>query len=117
MRELMTMLKLALGALAVLAITPAAGAATQQNPFAKESVVLNLRHIDLATVEGQRTLAIRVDHAARDVCGDRLDTIHLALEAQARSCRAAVTADVRAQIEAKTADAGTSPRPMQLALR
>jgi len=110
------MLKLALGALAVLAVAPAAGAATQQNPFAKDSVVLNLRNIDLATVEGQRTLAIRMDHAARDVCGERLDRIHLAMEAQARTCRAAVVADVRSRIEARTADAGTS-RSMQLALR
>ncbi|RYD19701.1 MAG: UrcA family protein [Lysobacteraceae bacterium] len=111
------MLKLALGALAALAIAPAAGAAYQENPLAKDSVVLNLKNIDLATVDGQRTLAIRMDNAARDVCGDRLDRIHLALEAKARSCRTAVIADIRTRIEARTADAGHAPRAVQVALR
>jgi UrcA family protein len=116
MQEKMMMSKLALGSLAVLALAPATGAMAQQNPFAKESVVLDLRNIDLATVEGQRTLAIRVDHAARDVCGDRLDRIHLAMEAQARSCRAAVADDVRSRIEARTTSVEGS-RGTQLAMR
>ena len=111
------MMKLAFGALAVLAMAPAVVATTPQNPFVKDSVVLDLKRIDLATVEGQRTLAIRVNQAARDVCGSRLDTIHLALEDQARACRAAVVADVRARIEARTADAGQSSGAALGALR
>jgi UrcA family protein len=116
MQEMM-MLKFAFGALAALAMAPAAIAATPQNPLVKESVVLDLRKIDLATVEGQRTLAIRMDQAARDVCGSRLATIHLSLEEQSRSCRAGVVADVRARIEARTADAARASRSVQVASR
>ncbi len=111
------MLKLALGALAVLAIAPAVGATSPQNPFAKDSVVLNLRNIDLATVEGQRTLSLRMNQAARDVCGHDLATIHLAMEDQARSCQAAVVADISAQIQARSALAERTSRPVQVAMR
>jgi len=106
------MLKLALGAFATLAMAPAVAAAVPENPLVKDAVVLDLKNIDLATVSGQRTLAIRMDQAARAVCGSGLATIHLALEDQARSCRAEVVADVRSRIEARsgaaTADAGRS---------
>lgn len=111
------MSKFALGALATLTMAPAVVAAPPPNPLAKTAVVLDLRKIDLATVEGQRTLAIRMDQAARDVCGDKLATIHLSLEEQARACRAEVIADVRARIEARTADAGRPSRSIQVALR
>ena len=86
------MLKLALGALATLAMAPAVSAAVPENPLVKDAVVLDLKNIDLATVSGQRRLAIRMDQAARAVCGSGLATIHLALEEQARTCRAEVVA-------------------------
>ena len=115
------MLKLALGALATLAMAPAVAAAAPENPLVKDAVVLNLKNIDLSTVSGQRSLAIRMDQAARAVCGSGLATIHLALEDQARTCRAEVVADVRSRIEAHgattTADAGRPSRTVLASLR
>ncbi|MFN3820134.1 UrcA family protein [Blastomonas sp.] len=81
----------------------ATGAVAAENPFARDQVILNLQDLDLATADGQQRLAIRVDQAARAVCGERLSGIHLALEAKAQECRAAVVADVRQQIETRLA--------------
>jgi UrcA family protein len=105
------MLKLALGALATLAMAPTVTAAVPENPLVKDAVVLDLKNIDLATVSGQRSLAIRMDQAARAVCGSGLATIHLALEEQARTCRAEVIADVRSRIEARGAATTAAVRP------
>lgn len=91
---------------AIMTITPAY-AATDDNPFAADQTVLSLRGLDLATVDGQQRLAIRMDQAARTVCGEGMSTIHLALDAQARSCRADVFADIRSRIAVATA--ATSP--------
>lgn len=102
-------MKIGFVALAALAFaTPALAA--DENPFAQDSAVLNLKDLDLATAEGQQRLAIRIDQAARTVCGDHVASVHLALEAKARDCRAAVIADVRSQIEARTAMASTSAK-------
>lgn len=112
------MMKAALAALAAVALTSPLLAQTTDNPLAKDKVVLDLRKLDLASVEGQRLLAIRMDQAARDVCGDRLSTIHLSLEEQSRACRADVIADIRSRIEARTASAArVSDAPVQVALR
>lgn len=100
-------MKTGLLAFAALALATSASASTE-NPFAQDQAVLQLGGLDLSTAEGQQRLAIRMDHAARSVCGERLSGIHLDLEAKSRECRAAVIADVRAQIEMRTADAGTS---------
>ena len=101
------MLKAVCAALAACAIAPALCAAPgPASPLVKSSTILKLSGVNLATAEGQRTLAIRMDQAARDVCGDRLATIHLALEAQSQACRAEVKADIRSRIEQRTADAG-----------
>ena len=96
-------MKTVLAALAALSFASAACAATGDNPLAKDSTVLRLNGIDLATADGQQRLAIRTDQAAREVCGDHLATIHLALEEQARACRAEVAANIRRQIETRTA--------------
>jgi len=102
------MMKAGLLALATFAFaTSAAAATTEDNPFAAEQAVLSLKGIDLSTADGQQRLAIRMDNAAAAVCGDRLATVHLELEAKARECRAAVIADVRAQVEARLAKAAT----------
>ena len=112
------MMKAALVTLASIAAASAAIAAPPQNPLAKDQVKLDLRNLDLATVNGQRLLAIRMDQAARDVCGDRLATVHLALEAQSRACRADVLADIRSRIESRVAQVGrTSATPVQVALQ
>lgn len=105
-------MKIGIAALAVVAFATSASAATPENPFAQEKTVLKLTGIDLATANGQQRLASRIDQAARAVCGDRVSGLHLALEAKAQACRAAVTADVRAQIEARMAMAKA---PVQLA--
>lgn len=97
-------MKSGLVALATFAFAlSATGAVAAENPFARDQVILNLQDLDLATADGQQRLAIRVDQAARAVCGERLSGIHLALEAKAQECRAAVVADVRQQIETRLA--------------
>jgi UrcA family protein len=100
----MTMKKglLVLGACTLLTSVSAAAA---ENPFAKDEAVLRLSGLDLSTAEGQQRLAIRMDQAARAVCGDRLASVHLAADAKAQECRSAVIADIRTQIEARTANA------------
>jgi UrcA family protein len=103
------MMKTALVALAAVAFATPALASTAENPFAEDKAVLNLRGLDLSTAEGQQRLAIRMDQAARAVCGDRVATVHLALEAKAAECRTAVVAEVRAQVESRLAKAGKAP--------
>ena len=109
-------MKLGLAALAaVLAATPAL-AAPGGNPFSADSAVLNLRGLDLTTVDGQQRLAIRMDQVANTVCGEKLSSVHLALGAQARECRADVIADIRTRIAAATA-ARSEAHGTQLAMR
>lgn len=105
-------MKMALAAVAALAFATPAIAAATENPFAQDQAILNLKDLDLSTADGQQRLAIRMDQAARSVCGERLSGIHLAVEAKAQQCRTAVIADVRAQIEARTA---MVKAPVQLA--
>jgi UrcA family protein len=104
-------MKTALVAFAALALATSASASATENPFARDQAVLQLKGLDLSTAEGQQRLAIRMDQAARSVCGERLSNVHLDVEAKARSCRAAVVADVRSQIEARMAYAPTASRP------
>ena len=94
-----------LAALAAFALATSASAAVAENPFAQDQAILNLKGLDLSTADGQERLAIRIDQAARAVCGDGLASVHLAVEAKAQACRTAVVADIRSQIEARTADA------------
>ncbi|MDB5726199.1 MAG: hypothetical protein JWQ16_2953 [Novosphingobium sp.] len=107
-------MKFALVALAAVAFATPAIASTIDNPLAQDSVMLNLKGLDLATADGQQRLAIRMDQAARAVCGDQVAAVHLALEAKAQECRAAVVADVRTQVEARLAAASTN-KPVQFA--
>ncbi|GFM28932.1 uncharacterized protein PY1_contig-06-172 [Novosphingobium sp. PY1] len=104
------MMKIGLAVLATFAFATTAYAAPAENPFAKDEAVLTLKGIDLTTPEGQERLAIRMDQAARAVCGDRLAGVHLALEAKAQECRTAVIADVRSQIETRSAMVPASDR-------
>ena len=101
-------MKFGLVALAAVAFAAPALASTTENPLAEDKAILNLKGLDLSTADGQQRLAIRIDHAARAVCGDRVAAVHLALEAQAQDCRAAVVADVRTQVEARMAAAATA---------
>ena len=97
--------------LAACAMASSAAAATN-DPFVEDSATLRLDGLDLSTVEGQQRLAIRMDDAARAVCGDRLAHVHLAVAAQARECQTAVKADIRSQIEERMA---ANPAPTRLA--
>ncbi|MFN3474372.1 MAG: UrcA family protein [Blastomonas sp.] len=108
-------MKTGLLALATVAFALSAGGAaasensTAENPFAKDKAILNLQDLDLSTADGQQRLAIRVDQAARAVCGENLASVHLSAHAKAQECRTLVAADVRSQIEARLARApGTS---------
>lgn len=97
-------MKIGLAAFAALAFATSASAApTSENPFAQDKAILNLKGLDLATADGQQRLAIRMDNAARAVCGERVASVHLDLESQAQDCRTAVLANVRTQIEARVA--------------
>lgn len=91
-------------------VSAAAATTTNDNPFAKDKAILRLNGLDLATADGQQRLAIRMDQAARAVCGDRLSTVHLALAERARECRTAVIANIRSQIETRMADAAKAPK-------
>lgn len=108
-------MKFALVALATVALATSASAATPENPFAKDQAILNLSDLNLSTADGQQRLAIRMDQAARAVCGDNVASVHLALESKARDCRTSVVADIRAQIETRMAANGTSARFASLA--
>ena len=111
-------MKIAIAALAAISFGSAACAAVADSPFGKESAVLSLSGIDLSTADGQQRLAIRVDQAARAVCGDNLANIHNELEARARECRADVAEQVRSQIEARhTADASAKSAVQVASLR
>ena len=109
-------MKIGFAALAALTLS-APALATGQNPFAADKVVLTLKGLDLGSVDGQQRLAIRIDQAARAVCGDRVATIHLDLENQSRACRHEVTADIRSRIEQRTADASGSQAGSVTALK
>lgn len=108
-------MKIGLLVLAACAVAAPATAGTTTNPFAADSAVLRLNGLDLSTAEGQQRLSIRMDQAATAVCGDRLASVHLALGERTRECKTAVVADIRAQIEARMANAAPASRT-QLAL-
>lgn len=84
-------------------LTASSAWASPADPFVQPSAELKLDGIDFATVEGQNRLAIRMDNAARAVCGDRLASVHLDAARSARECRATVVADIRTQIEQRMA--------------
>ncbi len=107
-------MKTGLVALGAFALAISASASATDNPFAKDKVTLNLKGLDLSTADGQQRLAIRMDQAARAVCGDQLASVHLDLERKAQGCRTAVIADVRAQIENRSARAAIAS-PVHLA--
>jgi UrcA family protein len=109
------MMKIGIVALAALMVTAPAFAAPRDNPFSEDSAVLDLRGLDLTSVEGQQRLAIRMDQAANTVCGEGMSSIHLALGAQARACHADVIANIRSRIAAATA--ANSTKANQLASR
>lgn len=109
-------MKIGIAALAALMVAAPAFAAPRDNPFSADSAVLDLRGLDLASVEGQQRLAIRMDKVANIVCGEGMNSIHLALGAQARACHTDVIADIRSRITAATAVA-SSAKPDQLAMR
>jgi UrcA family protein len=111
------MVKAWLATAAAMTLAAGVGAAAPENPLARDKVVLDLRHIDFATVEGQRRLAIRMDQAARAVCGDRLDTVHLDMAANSRACQADVVADIRSRIEARAVADARPAVPVRLASR
>lgn len=98
-------MKKGLWVLGACALATSVSAAATDNPFARDETILRLDGLDLSTADGQQRLAIRMDNAARTVCGDRLASVHLAADTRARECRTAVIADIRAQIESRMADA------------
>ena len=110
-------MKIGLAALAAIAFATSASASTIQDPFVQDKAILRLKGLDLSTTEGQQRLAIRMDSAARSVCGERLARIHLSVEKQASECRTAVLANVRAQIEARTAETATGSQTRLASLR
>ncbi|EQB09888.1 UrcA family protein [Novosphingobium lindaniclasticum] len=105
------MMKFAVLALASFAFAASASAATGENPFARDQAVLQLKGLDLATAEGQQRLAIRMDQAARSVCGEKMANVHLAAERKAQDCRSAVLAEIRGQIETRRAEAIPASAP------
>ena len=72
-------MKIGIAALAAISLGSAAFASTADSPFGNDTAVLSLSGLDLKTADGQQRLAIRVDQAARAVCGENLATIHAEL--------------------------------------
>jgi len=105
-------MKVGLAAMAALLATTPVFAAPGVNPFSADSAVLDLGGIDLASVEGQKRLAIRMDDVANKVCGEGLSRVHLALGAQTRGCRADVIADIRGRVAAATAARASDGRTL-----
>lgn len=110
-------MKIGLAVLAALAFATPALAGTTENPFAEDKAILNLRGLDLSTSEGQQRLAIRMDQAAGAVCGTDLAALPLSAQAKAQECRTAVIADVRSQIEARSAMAAPASAKQLAVLR
>ncbi|MXP25802.1 UrcA family protein [Altererythrobacter indicus] len=106
------MMKAGLMALAMCAVAAPAMANSTPDPFVQDKVALRLDGLDLSTVDGQNRLAIRMDAAARAVCGDGLASVHLNADAQAQECRTQVLANIRNQIETRMA---ANPSQVQLA--
>ena len=96
-------MKAVFAAAAALVLSAPAFAAEPVNPLAQSRATVSLAGLDLATVDGQQRLAIRMDQAARAICGDRVATIHLTLAEQSRGCQAEVIASLRSRIEARSA--------------
>lgn len=109
------MLKIGLAAMAACVLATPAMANADNDPFVKESVMLSLAGLDLSTVDGQNRLAIRMDNAARAVCGEGLDTVHLRAAASAQECRVEVREQIRNQIETRMAANTATAQPVQLA--
>ncbi len=65
-------MKTILMTLAAFTVSTAASANTTENPFARDKAILQLKGLDLSTAEGQQRLAIRMDQAARAVCGENM---------------------------------------------
>ena len=86
---------------ALCALAAATPAIANDNPFAKDHVVVSYDDLNLKTAAGQQSLTQRLDRAAAQVCGEGLSRIHLALESRSRACRSEVAADYRAQIAAR----------------
>ncbi|MHC9419936.1 UrcA family protein [Sphingomonas citri] len=110
-------MKIGLAACAAFLMATPALAAPGADPLSAESSVLNLRGIDLTSVEGQQRLAIRMDRVADTVCGQGMSSVHLALAAQARECRADVLSDMRSRVAAAASAARESGGATQLAMR
>ena len=109
-------MKIGLAAIVAIMVAAPAVAAPGTNPFSADSAVLDLRGLDLASVDGQQRLAIRMDQVADSVCGTGMSSIHLALAAQAQACRQDVFADIRSRIATATAAANRA-KPTALASR
>ena len=111
------MMKIGMAALAAALVATPSFAAPNDNPFSQDSAVLDLRGLNLSTVEGQRRLAIRMDQAANAVCGEGLNRVHLALGEQTRACHAEVIADIRTRIATAMAarEKSKADQPAELA--
>lgn len=94
----------------IAALASAAPApSTLLNPLAKQQVVLQHSDLDLATADGQSRLTSRLREAAIDLCGARMQAIHLTLVSKSQRCQAEVIAEARGRIEElATRDSGAA---------
>jgi UrcA family protein len=65
------------------------------------SVRVRIGDLNLASVQGQKTLALRIDRAARDVCDTANDRFGPKVLKTERLCREEVTANAIALVKAK----------------
>ena len=89
--------KLALGATLALA-------AIASPAFAQDSrIAIKLADLNLASKEGQRSLALRIDRAARAHCDTANERFGAEVRSEQAACRAAITARVNAIVAEKMA--------------
>jgi UrcA family protein len=85
-------------AIAVAALPFAAAYASDEDGTAR----VRVSDLNLASAEGQKTLALRIDRAARDVCDTSNDRFGSKVLKAKRLCRQEVTANAIALVKAKS---------------
>lgn len=103
-------------ALAAATCVLAVGAASAASATVTKHCPVSFRDLDLSTYSGARTLYIRIQRAAHEVCGD-VDLIDLRLAEANRQCQAHAIADAVTEVHSPLVTAlYNKSRPRQTAM-
>lgn len=103
----MKFMLLALCAAATVLPGAAAVANTAANPFVRAQSVVRADDLDLTRADDRLRLETRLATAAEEVCGRGMDRLHNIAKDKARTCKAEVLAESRAQYQTLVARAGS----------